>query len=60
MIVCAECESWDPEDGKCARGMVAASPSHLCAIGKPRKPERRELPSDMEGQSFLFGGDVHS
>lgn len=55
MIVCVECESWLPEDDKCARGMVAASPSHLCAIGKPRKPERREQSPDMDGQALLFG-----
>jgi hypothetical protein len=55
MIVCVECESWKPAEGKCMRGIFGASPSFTCQLGKARKPERREQSPDMDGQALLFG-----
>lgn len=54
MIVCAECESWEPEEKKCMRGLLGASPSFLCQLGKRRKPEPGPQEADAEGQGFLF------
>ena len=54
MIVCAECESWEPKEGKCMRGILGASPSFLCHLGKRRKPAQAPQEADVEGQGFLF------
>jgi hypothetical protein len=54
MIVCAECESWKPEEGKCMRGILGASPSFACQLGKARKPAQVAQVGDVEGQGFLF------
>lgn len=55
MIVCAECESWIPEEGRCKRGIRGSAPAFSCPLGRVRRrAERKRIEAEPEGQRALF------